>query len=722
MPTRTRTPDAPPASAPTVQDRSHHAARYQPEIQGLRALAVILVVIYHFWPGHLSGGYVGVDVFFVISGYLITAHLFKEASTRGTVRLSRFWARRIRRLLPLSLLVLLITAVLTVLVMPSTEWQATRRQIIASALYVQNWVLAGDSVDYSKMDQGATAVQHFWSLSVEEQFYVLWPLLLVLVLLAAALVTKGRHGLTRGRVRRLFLWTMGLLAAASLVFSVWFTAQDPAQAYFVTPTRIWEFAAGGLLALIMGASQFTGRWGNLLGWAGLVMVLASAVLYDDQTPFPGWTALLPVVGTVLMILCGGKERGTGLHWWMSLKPSLKLGDWSYAIYLWHWPVVVIAPYVHPGAEEFAVQLLLIGGIILLSALSTEYFEKPLRHAQVLLPTWRSLAAAGAGMALVVSAAHYSVERVEREFHEPELSEDHPCYGFRALEHPDQCTPPEGELGLLPSPAEVAEQPQNPVFPDCQADSDHEGVQECWLGAEEEDADGVIAVFGDSHATMWLPALDEIAQQEGKQLLVMTRSGCSPRASLSDGDDSCGEANLEILERVAEDDEIGTVVVAGSQVHSDFGEPELEVDLPEGIGDSSAGASMLTPVQHWLDEGKEVVVFGETPRMNEERNDDETLPECVDLSREDLSACNDDLEDTRVGDRWLTQSEELFEDEENYHFVSTEDLLCDEEEGICYAVLGGAITFNDNSHVSQNFVRSATEEIHQRMEEALASGG
>lgn len=723
MPTRTRTPDAPPASAPTVQDRSHHAARYQPEIQGLRALAVILVVIYHFWPGRLSGGYVGVDVFFVISGYLITAHLFKEASTRGSVRLGRFWARRIRRLLPLSLLVLLITAILTVLVLPSTEWQATRRQIIASALYVQNWILAEDSVDYSKLDQGATAVQHFWSLSVEEQFYVLWPLLLVIVLLVAAFFLKGKEALTRSRVRRLFLWTLGLLAGASLIFSIWFTAQDPAQAYFVTPTRIWEFAAGGLLALIMGSTQFTGRWGNLLGWLGLFMVLGAAALYDDQTPFPGWTALLPVLGTVLMILCGGKERGTGLHWWMSLRPSLKLGDWSYAIYLWHWPVVVIAPYIHQSAEETHVQLMLIGGIIVLSALSTEYFEKPLRYAKIILPTWRSLVAAGAGMAVVIATAHYSVARVEQDFHEPELSEDHPCYGFRALENPDQCSPAEGDLGLLPSPAEVAEQPQRPLYPDCQAEADEEGIHECWLGAEEEDADGVIAVFGDSHATMWLPALDEIAQQEDKQLLVMTRSACSPRASLSDGgDDACGEANLEILDRVAEDDSIETVVVAGSQKHSEFGEPEIDVDLPEEVGDSSTGQSMLAPIQFWLDSGKEVVVFGETPRMNEERNEEETLPECVDINRDDLSACNDELEDTRVGDRWLTRSEEMFQEEENYHFVSTEDLLCDEEEGLCYAVLGGAITFNDNSHVSQNFVRSATEEIHQRMEPALTGSG
>lgn len=718
MRTRSRTPDAPPASAATAQDRSSRAATFQPEIQGLRALAVILVVIYHFWPERLSGGYVGVDVFFVISGYLITAHLFKEASTRGAVRLGRFWARRIRRLLPLSLLVLLLTAILTVLIMPSTEWSAARRQIIASTLYVQNWILAEDSVDYSKLDQGATAVQHFWSLSVEEQFYVLWPLLLALVLAVAALVLKGRQELTEPRVRRLFLWTLGLLAAASLVFSVWFTAQDQAQAYFVTPTRIWEFAAGGLLALIMGSRQFTGAWGNLLGWLGLAMVLASAVFYDDQTPFPGWTALLPVLGTVLMILCGGKQQVTGMHWWMSLKPATKLGDWSYAIYLWHWPVVVMAPYVHEGAELFAVQLVLIGGIIVVSALSTEYFEKPLRYAKIILPTGRSLAAAAAGMAVVISTAYWTVEQEEQGASEPELSEDQPCYGFRALENPEECTPPEGDMGLYPSPAEVAQEPQNPVFPDCQADAEEAGLHECWLGVEEEDAEGTIAVFGDSHATMWLPALDAIAQQEDKQLLVMTRSACSPRASLSEGEDPCGEANLEILDRVADDDDIGTVVMAASQKHSEFGDPEVEVDLPEGVGDSSTGASMLTPIQYWLDADKDVVVFGETPRMNEERDEDETLPECVDVNRDDLTACHDDLEDTHVGDRWLTQSEEIFADEQNYHFVGTEDLVCDEDEETCYAVLGGAITYNDNSHLSQGLVRSVTDEIHERMEPAL----
>ncbi|MCH8565396.1 acyltransferase [Nesterenkonia sp. LB17] len=729
MPTRAEPTCAMPAAVPTVPEhtgRTSRGGRFQPEIQGLRALAVLIVVAYHFWPEHLTGGYVGVDVFFVISGYLITAHLFKEAARTGRIRLGRFWARRIRRLLPLSLLVLGLTAVAAVMILPSTEWQGTRRQIMASTLYVQNWVLADDAIDYSKADERATAVQHFWSLSVEEQFYVLWPVLLAVVLGIAILARRGRRpadaeAVPRNYTRRIFLWVIGLLGASSLAFSIGYTAESSAQAYFITPTRIWEFALGALLALVLGASQFTGRWGNLLGWVGLAMILGSACAYSEMTPFPGWTAVIPTVGATLLLAFGGKGRWTGIHWWLSLRPVTAIGDWSYAIYLWHWPVVIFAPYLLENAEQWDVKLALILGVIVISALSTRFYETPLRRAKVLLPTWRTMIAAGAGMALVVGVAHYSVEVVEQEFAASELSEDHPCYGYRALANPDQCGDPfESTLGLTPSAAEVAEQPQAPVHPGCQAEAQDAGVPECWLGAEASEADGTIAVFGDSHATMWLPALDEIAQDAGKQLLVLTRSGCTPRASTYSGaDDPCGEANLEILGMLSEDDQVETVVVAGSQMTGGFAGPDVEVDLPDSEVELTGTArSILTPIQVWLDAEKAVVVLGEIPRLNVERNDEETLPECVALNEEDPSSCNDDLEDTRVTERWLTQSETVFADTENYHFVPTEDLLCSEEEATCYAVLGGAITYNDNSHVSQNFVRSVTGELGERMEPAL----
>jgi len=726
MSTRTDSPEpmlASAASAPEAAARASRSNRFQPEIQGLRALAVLLVVIYHFWPDSVTGGYIGVDVFFVISGYLITAHLFKEANKTGRIRLGRFWARRIRRLLPLSLLVLGLTAVASVIVLPSTEWQNTRRQISASALYVQNWILAEDAVDYSKADERATAVQHFWSLSVEEQFYVLWPVLLVVVLAAVALGRRRRskdiETPDRYQVRTVFLWVIGVLGAASLAFSIYYTADSSAQAYFITPTRIWEFALGALLALVLGASQFTGRWGNLLGWGGFAMILTAAYFYDSLTPFPGWAALLPTLGATLLMACGGKQRGTGVHWWLSLRPATAIGDWSYAIYLWHWPVVILSPYISDAAREWYIKLLLIIGVVLLSALTTRFFETPIRRAKLLLPTWRTMVAAALGMAVVIGVAHYSVEYVEQEFTATDLSEDHPCYGYRALANPDQCGDPiEGTQGLVPSAADVAAQRQDLPFPDCQAEAEEEDVKECWLGAEESEAEGTIALFGDSHATMWLTAIDEIAKDNNERLLVLTRSSCTPRASVyEDSDDPCGEANLQILDRVAEDAEIETVIIAGSQKISSFNGPEIDVDLPEtDLELDDTARSMMAPVQFWLDAGKEVVVIGETPRMNEERNEEETLPECVALNEDDLSACNDELEDTRVGPRWLTESEKVFDGVEGYHFVATEDLLCDEDT--CYAVLGGGITYNDNSHVSQNFVRSATSELAERMDDAI----
>ncbi|PRZ18875.1 peptidoglycan/LPS O-acetylase OafA/YrhL [Nesterenkonia sandarakina] len=710
----------------TASGRPYPAAggaptRFQPEIQGLRALAVLVVLLYHFWPDRLTGGYVGVDVFFVISGYLITAHLFKEAVKTGGVRLGQFWARRIRRLLPLSLLVLLLTAISAVLILPSTAWQATLRQIIASTLYVQNWILAADAVEYSKADERATAVQHFWTLSVEEQFYILWPVLLALTLMVLAFRQRrsGAPALERRQIRAAFLWVVGLLGASSLAFSIYYTAAAPAQAYFVTPTRIWEFTLGAIAALVLGSRQFSGRWGNLLGWTGFLMIAAAAVFYTDATPFPGWTALVPTLGTVLVLACGGREPGTGVHWWLSLRPATAIGDWSYAIYLWHWPVVIFSPYISDAARFWYVKVLLILGIIGLSALSTRFFETPIRRAKILLPTWRTMVAAGAGMVLVIVSGIAAVSTMQSGAADSTLTEDHPCYGYQALANPEECGAPfEGELGLFPSPAVVTEQYQEEAFPGCQAEEDAPGVQECWLGAQESEADGTIAVFGDSHATMWLPALDEIAQEQEKQLLVLTRSACTPRGG-EVGDDSseCLKANAEIIDQLSEDESVDTVVIAASQRHFEFGGPsrDLGLDAEEYDLDDSALA-MYEPIQRWLEADKDVVVFGEVPRMSNDEQE-ETLPECVALNEDDLSACNETLEDTRVGDRWLTRSAEVFADAEDYHFVPTEDLVC--REDTCYAVLGGAITYSDNSHLARTFVRSTTAELTDRMEPALS---
>ncbi|WIB35263.1 acyltransferase [Curtobacterium sp. MCJR17_043] len=295
-----RCPRPPPSDTDTVP-----GTRW--DIQGLRAFAVLAVVLYHLWPNRLPGGFVGVDVFFVISGYLITGHLLREQIRSGRVELGSFWARRARRLLPGAFLTIVVTGVVVLLVVPSSLWGQYGRELIASTVYLQNWQLASDAVDYLASDNQPSPFQHFWSLSVEEQFYIALPLLL----LVAGWVLRRTRGASPVRTARLLL---GVVAVASLVWCVVETRTGPGIAYFSTATRAWEFALGGLVATVPLALADTPRvrlvrtGGAWLGVAGLV---ASVVVITPATPFPGTAALLPVLSAALVVTAGGSQRPRG---------------------------------------------------------------------------------------------------------------------------------------------------------------------------------------------------------------------------------------------------------------------------------------------------------------------------------------------------------------------------------------------------------------------------
>ncbi len=216
------------------------------EIQGLRAVAVLLVVLFHLWPGRVPGGYIGVDVFFVISGFLITSLLLREVDRSGSVSLGQFWARRLRRLLPASYLVLAVSAVGTLLFVPRLVWEQFFGEILGAGLYVENWVLAVNSVDYLAAENAPSPAQHYWTLSAEEQFYLVWPLLVLLGIWLARRATR-RSGVPAVPRRAVFA-VLAVGVVASLAYSLWVSATNPAWAYFVTPARAWEFGAGALLA------------------------------------------------------------------------------------------------------------------------------------------------------------------------------------------------------------------------------------------------------------------------------------------------------------------------------------------------------------------------------------------------------------------------------------------------------------------------------------------
>jgi peptidoglycan/LPS O-acetylase OafA/YrhL len=272
------------------------------DIQWLRALAVTMVVVYHFWPTALPGGYVGVDVFFVISGFLITGGLISRPPGAWRDVLD-FWARRIRRLLPAAFLVIAATWLAALAFAPASTWRQTARDGVAAAAYAENWNLWRKSTDYLAGDGLPSVFQHFWSLSIEEQFYVVWPLALWA---AAAVVRRLKPALVPGTV----LAVAGLATTASLVCSVWLTAGNPRAAYLVSPTRVWELSLGGILAaswrpLTRALIRPRLVWARLASrGAGLAAMVTAAFAFSGSTPFPGAAALLPTIGSALFIAAG----------------------------------------------------------------------------------------------------------------------------------------------------------------------------------------------------------------------------------------------------------------------------------------------------------------------------------------------------------------------------------------------------------------------------------
>ena len=355
------------AGSPTTAPR----ATTRPEIQALRAVAIGCVVAYHFWPAMLPAGFVGVDVFFVVSGFLITGLLLRDVERAGRIRLGEFYARRARRILPAAIVVLSASALATLLVVPRIDWRPFLQQILSSTLYVQNWHLARDSQIPKRADLESTPVQHFWSLSVEEQFYLVWPLLILLALWLAA-----RYG----HRRLLIVVILGATTVASFAYGVVLTEQDHNLGYFSTFARAWEFGIGGLLAL---APQIVGerlrRTRALAMWVGLAAIAVAARTFTDAELFPGWIALLPVLGTAAVIWAGMPRAALSLAPVAALRPVQWFGDISYSLYLWHWPIIMFTPYLTGRPSQAPVMALLLVLSIAVADASKRWIEDPFRR-------------------------------------------------------------------------------------------------------------------------------------------------------------------------------------------------------------------------------------------------------------------------------------------------------------------------------------------------------
>ena len=367
-----------PAPFRGTRARPDAAREVRADIEGLRGVAVGTVVLYHVGVPFMPGGFAGVDIFFVISGFLITSLLLREAARDGRISITRFYARRARRLLPAATTVLVVTAVAGWAVLPSSRYADLSTDVVAATLYVVNWALAGRAVDYLAEGSGVSPLQHFWSLSVEEQYYLAWPLLMILGLLAA------RN--SRARARRLMFGAVAVVFVVSLAWSVAHTRSDPAASYFVSTTRVWELAVGSLLAF--GTGRLAG-WGTraaqLLGGIGLVLIAASVTLLDGSTPWPGWAALVPTLGAAAVIAAGCSRGGSTPSGVLGIRPLIWVGGISYSLYLWHWPLIVLADERWPN-HGMAGSVAVVAVAVLLAWLTKRMIEDPVRfHPRLAAP-------------------------------------------------------------------------------------------------------------------------------------------------------------------------------------------------------------------------------------------------------------------------------------------------------------------------------------------------
>jgi len=488
------------------------------DIQGLRAVAVLLVALGHAGVPFLGGGYVGVDVFFVLSGFLITGILLSEAERRGTVSLGHFYARRARRILPAAALTLLVTDVAAHHLLNFVRARQVISDSVWAAVFGANVHFAQQGSDYFAQGQPPSPLLHFWTLSVEEQFYLVWPALLSLVVL---------------RRRRLLLVVVAL-GLASLAWSIATTRASENAAYFSTFARAWELALGAALAIAWPSLP---PLGARVRWIGLAAIAAAAAGFSSKTPFPGYAALLPAAGAALVIAAGGRA------WLLSSAPLRYVGDRSYAFYLWHWPVLAIAGQYAGHDLSTAVNLLLLLGAFGLSVLSYALVENPIRYAKVPARIlWPASAALALGLALVILRS-VGGGTAAAAVHPRPLLDPAVVAQERAVSKPLPAVVSAvraAERGApLPSPLTPAVESLRSdfyFFPDgCVPSRSGTSSKICRLGSTR--ARKTIVVIGDSHAEMWMPTILAMAQRDGWVVVPLVKVRCIPRTW--PGTDDCG---------------------------------------------------------------------------------------------------------------------------------------------------------------------------------------
>ncbi|WP_104092160.1 acyltransferase family protein [Arthrobacter sp. GMC3] len=655
--------------------------KFLPEVQGLRALAVLMVVSYHVWFGRISGG---VDIFLLVSAFLLTGQFTRKLEAGRPLELLKYWAHLFKRLLPLIAVTLLATLGATYLFVPQTRWNGIFGEAWASLFYLQNWFLASKSVDYYATDHSvASPLQHFWSLSIQGQIFILWPLIFAL-----ALIIARRYEL---KIRPLLIYMFGAVFSVSLVFSIVTTHSNQEFAYFDTRTRLWEFALGSLLALVLPYLRFKRPTRIVLGWLGIIGMLSCGLVLQVGQQFPGYMALWPTLSAAFIIVAGSTESPFGADRFLSWKPLVKLGDSSYALYLVHWPLLVIFLVVAKTDQAGPLSGL---GIIVVSVAAawalTKWVDTPLRRTEWLGQNKRR--------ALIVVAVCFTLVAVPLGSWQVHLnSVNHALMAQAERNNPGAASLFPGYVdrsdpgaALLPTLATIDD--EWPHYPIPCVQNTEEDTSRCTNG--NISGTKSIVALGSSHSYVLSTPVIEIAAKNNWQLSTITKGGCPLGDDPSDGiSEGCIEFNKSVLEEVLA---MKPDLVLTSSTRTDA-RPGYVERLDSG---------WVREVQKLNEAGIEVLAVRDTPRTLT------PVPQCMEESPADYTGCGA-LRDEIYPE--ISPTDAVAPSLPGTKFLDFSSFFCPDTS--CPAVIGNVIVYKDDNHVTRTFMETLTPIFEREFREA-----
>ena len=689
---------------------------HRADVQGLRALAVLLVVADHAGADVVAGGFVGVDVFFVLSGFLITSLLVREVAARGRVSITGFYARRARRILPAATVTLLVVLAWCARNLAPVQVAEVGEDARWSAFFAANVHFGRAGEDYFDTDRTVSPFQHYWSLAVEEQFYLVWPLLLGVVVLAG------------GRLTRHVAPLLAVLCLASAAWWVHLGIADPQQAYFSSAARGWELGLGALLAVLAPQLLRLPAWvRTTLGAAGLAAVVAAAASVGTAAGAgTTWRIPLAVLGTVALVAAGTGGRARGTHRLLGARPMTWLGDRSYSLYLWHWPVLVL------GAAHATPVLLAVA--VALTLASYHLVEQPFRRGRLVGRGPRALIMWPAALAMVLSGTTIAVAHADSALAArmgegtarpaPLVADEVPVASTRRTDRrrPPALPEPRSVEALVREAVAESERGGPVRFPmsnlpgldddtwhlayTCNSSSHVTKSRICPTG----DLEGrtTVAVYGDSRAGQWLPAIDRFGRSEGLRVVPYIKPACPPyplRVVVWGGADfdNCHAWRDWAGERIRELDPdvviIGSDVVTTWRVRSDPG-LSLTQTWARAVGDL---------VDTMRRQGALVVVLGDIPLHATDPEACLTAPGAV-MGRCDVSSTG-----------WTAEANGVVAAAARTHgaaYVDVNRLMC--LDGRCPLVVSGTVTYADATHLSVSWSRTLAGPLGRELRAAVAS--